>query len=481
VAAGGRGARLRVERLREWRRAIPALLLALAAHAGLLWWLASMPAGPGLPMEEPLRIESKLVTPPDWDPLEVPPEVEEILDPLTELQDPETLEEIDESLFEGDDDEVGIDILGAGGGFGLGDGRGGGLSGQRAGGLGMEGLDPEGSPFRQFVEDLRKRGLDVVFVVDATASMGPFIQQARAAIDEIIIELATVVPSLRLGIVAYRDHSDAWLVQHTGLTDDRYRIHNFLLALEAYGGGDFPEAVDEGLRVAIRELSWRKGARRVIILVGDAPVHEERRSVMNSLIRSFARDQNSLVNVLYTGTDPRGKPTVQQRDARLAMEGVAEQGGGLIAELMTEGDDLRVRITDATFGPEWRDEVRAFVSDDGAAARKQRIIDRKVATEDRKWFLRNLARTPVHPALVAGALMVFDRSLADACLALVLDEDRPEAVRSTALHVLKRACAPGVRLDVALPLGGQPEAVEELEWAVSGVPAYSEPLPPPPR
>jgi Mg-chelatase subunit ChlD len=483
VARSDRGHRQATERRKEWLRYGPSVVIALILHGGLLWWYATLPAAPGPSVDGPLRIESFLLDPLDWEEA-IPPALSErvLEEPDADLGDPEIL---DSALMDSDA-ESSVDVIGAGGGAGSGGGRGGVGGGGGAGPRELEGIGPEGSPFRQFVEDLRRRGLDVVFVVDATASMGPFIVAARATVDEIIVELATVVPSLRLGIVAYRDHEDDWLVRSVELTDDRYQIHNFLLDLEAQGGGDFPEALDEGLRVAIRELSWRPGARRVIIIVGDAPVHPENETAMNSMIRGFARDKNSLVNVLYTGADPNRPPTEQQARARKSMERVAKAGGGLLAELMTEGDDLRMRITDATFGTAWRQEIARLIGRDGADP-KQRIVDRKLEARDRRWFLRNLSRTPVHPAIVNGSLTLFDAEIGAACLDLVLDEGAPQATRSVALHILKRSCAPGVELDVADSLAGQPGAVTALRRAVEKLvlavppttPAPVRPLPPP--
>jgi hypothetical protein len=43
--------------------------------------------------------------------------------------------------------------------------------------------------------------------------------------------------------------------------------------LRADGGGDMPEAVFAGLVTATQELSWRAHARRIAVLVGDAPPH----------------------------------------------------------------------------------------------------------------------------------------------------------------------------------------------------------------
>ena len=118
------------------------------------------------------------------DPDIVPPEVEVVL--------PDDAVDLDDLPIEDS-----LDILGTGNSI---VGGGGGGRGRRGGGLGegedLRAFGDSDSPFRGFVDDIRGRGLDVVFVIDATGSMQRFIDRARDTIDDRQPEVA-IRPSLR--------------------------------------------------------------------------------------------------------------------------------------------------------------------------------------------------------------------------------------------------------------------------------------------
>ncbi len=57
-------------------------------------------------------------------------------------------------------------------------------------------------------------------------------------------------------------------------SDDLDAFQRTLGALQAGGGGDYPEALNEALHTAVHRLSWRgDGATRLVVLVADAPPH----------------------------------------------------------------------------------------------------------------------------------------------------------------------------------------------------------------
>ena len=124
----------------------------------------------------------------------------------------------------------------------------------------------------------RVRGeLDLVFLVDATGSMGPYIQQVRDRLMELLdaLRAAPLCRSLRVGLVAYRDHPPqerSFVTQVTALTDSLDAVRAAVLTLAASGGGDGPECVTDGLFDVVR-LDWRAGAAKAVVWFGDAPPH----------------------------------------------------------------------------------------------------------------------------------------------------------------------------------------------------------------
>jgi hypothetical protein len=80
---------------------------------------------------------------------------------------------------------------------------------------------------------------------------------------------------MQLEVVQYRDHppQDTMIFDAFDLTSDLKAAKKYIQSLHAAGGGDGPEAVLAGLVAARTELSWRAHARRIAVLVGDAPPH----------------------------------------------------------------------------------------------------------------------------------------------------------------------------------------------------------------
>jgi Mg-chelatase subunit ChlD len=119
--------------------------------------------------------------------------------------------------------------------------------------------------------------LDLVFLVDATGSMGDEIDKLKATLRTITSEVARLPsrPDTCLGLVAYRDRGDAFLVRSHDFTNDVSGfLHDALNPLQAAGGGDYPEAMNEALHETVHQLSWRgDGATRLVVLLADAPPH----------------------------------------------------------------------------------------------------------------------------------------------------------------------------------------------------------------
>ena len=119
--------------------------------------------------------------------------------------------------------------------------------------------------------------LDLVFVVDNTGSMGPYIQAVKQKILEIVrtIKKEELCHRLRVGYVSYRDHppeDTTFVTQKTELTPDIEKIESGIRAMQANGGGDGPEAVCDALYVANR-MEFLNESAKIMVLIGDAPPH----------------------------------------------------------------------------------------------------------------------------------------------------------------------------------------------------------------
>lgn len=117
--------------------------------------------------------------------------------------------------------------------------------------------------------------LDLVFLIDATGSMGDEIAKLKASMHAMSQQIAQLPgqPDICYGLVAYRDRGDAFLTRTHDFTDDLGAFQGVLGRVQAGGGGDTPEALNEALHETVHRLSWRTQAARMVVLVADAPPH----------------------------------------------------------------------------------------------------------------------------------------------------------------------------------------------------------------
>lgn len=124
--------------------------------------------------------------------------------------------------------------------------------------------------------------VDVVFVFDATGSMGDELRYLQAEMKDVIARAkdATGGLNIRTGAVVYRDHGDEYITRISRLTDNIATTQAFIDKQQASGGGDYPEAVPEALMAALNSAGWDSEARaRIAFLVLDAPCHTDSATV----------------------------------------------------------------------------------------------------------------------------------------------------------------------------------------------------------
>jgi hypothetical protein len=196
----------------------------------------------------------------------------------------------------------------------------------------------------------------------------------------LVSRIQSLVPIARVGVVAFRDRGEAFVVRWSDLSFHGSKIQAFIDSLEAKGGGDYEEGVRQGLEAAMDELAWRRRAKRVIIIVGSSPPHAEDMPAIRELAKEFhdaggvistidvtermhAEYERKLHQWLY------GKPPdkisalpdfyLQVRDT---YRDIARAGGGELAALGTD-EELSEQILYFAFGSRWQKEVSRYVSE----------------------------------------------------------------------------------------------------------------------
>ncbi|MFQ5913548.1 MAG: vWA domain-containing protein [Nitrospinota bacterium] len=130
-------------------------------------------------------------------------------------------------------------------------------------------------------------GLDVVFVMDMTASMQPYMDRAKEAVAQLARriaekQMADLKEKIRFGLVGYRD--DVAKIPALGFTSKNFTPELVeaealvkILDTEAQaaiaGSKDYPEEVFAGVKMALESTRWNENTLKLIILVGDASSH----------------------------------------------------------------------------------------------------------------------------------------------------------------------------------------------------------------
>jgi hypothetical protein len=194
-----------------------------------------------------------------------------------------------------------------------------------------------------------------------------------------------IVPTARIGAVAYRDRdtgniataprqSEDFVIKWTDLTFNVSKVTTFLGSIVAEGGGDWKEAVREGLETAMKQMKWRADAKKVIIIVGSSPPHDNDVAAIRTLIADFrarngfvstidvsyplhAEHERKLHRWLYGEELKEVSPMPEFYDELKSSFGdIARQGGGTDVALGNESALVR-NVLVLAFGSQWEKEV----------------------------------------------------------------------------------------------------------------------------
>lgn len=195
----------------------------------------------------------------------------------------------------------------------------------------LEGLDEGG---------LKKTsGVDLIFVIDATNSMLDDISAVKESSLSLIDELFSLVPSLRIAMVLYRDFGDEWVTKPYPFTFSKMEAIDYIKSIEVSGGGDEPEAVHTALISAIRNEglgSWREGVLKIIILMGDAPPTPRDKYTAEDVEREAREvDPAHIFPIIISGASS---------SARTAFEDLANRTDGKVFETRTASELPKVLL-----------------------------------------------------------------------------------------------------------------------------------------
>lgn len=157
--------------------------------------------------------------------------------------------------------------------------------------IGVPGATPDISRITQHIEKQSKVSevRDVVFLIDATKSMEPYLvlagKIAKKIMDKFRLkkEKLKEIGELRFGAAIYRDYADELPYQYEVVEDlttqvrlMKKRLENISVRRNFERPNDpayYPEAVFQGIVHSVRGMNWKQGSRKLVIHIGDAGNH----------------------------------------------------------------------------------------------------------------------------------------------------------------------------------------------------------------
>ena len=269
-----------------------------------------------------------------------------------------------------DTQSVGLasDYVRAAGGSGIGIGRGGGMGSGYGRGI--------GAGFGGFIGELRRKGLDVVLVIDGTGSMKLIMADVKDKMAQLVHAIHRLVPIARVGIVVFGGVGEKVNVQP--LTINPQTLITFLNNVQAHGGGEWKENTYGAVATAIQHMDWKPYAKKVIVLVGDSPPHNNEFQPLLTMIKQFHDSMNGTFNTVDVAQEeherferefwlkvhhqlpPKISPLPEfYQQTRAAYQVLARAGGGAMRSL-THNVHINQQVLILAFGEQWKAQVAAF-------------------------------------------------------------------------------------------------------------------------
>ncbi len=158
----------------------------------------------------------------------------------------------------------------------------------------------------------KKNVIDIMFVVDVTGSMNDELWFLKNELADVINRVAANDKNavINLALLFYRDNGDSVPFAYYDFLDvtdpENLSVQQVNLNEQnASGGGDFPEAVDEALTLAINK-QWNTGATtKLLFHVLDAPPHSssKNKTTFKTAVEAAAEKGIRICPVICSGTD----------------------------------------------------------------------------------------------------------------------------------------------------------------------------------
>ena len=230
-----------------------------------------------------------------------------------------------------------------------------------------------GNGFGGFIGELRRRGLDVVLVIDGTGSMEFVMDEVKAKMSALVLAIHQLVPVARIGIVQFGGRGEQDQIQP--FTTSSAQLQAFLNGIRAQNGSsEWREDTLTAIKIAVLQMQWRPTAKKVIVLVGDTPPWDEDYASIMNLINQFRNEDGTFNTVDVTQEEHElfeRKVMNAQTISPLpdfylltqhAYQAMAKVGGGQWGSLGRDSAINR-QVLILAFGRQWQSQIAAFQTD----------------------------------------------------------------------------------------------------------------------
>lgn len=186
---------------------------------------------------------------------------------------------------------------------------------------------------QKIVSDVGNR--DILFLIDATTSMGKYFNIVIEALDE-FIKHQKLFESRRFRYAAaiYRDYNNEagpFEVISDFRSANVARQLDSSLASNAAGNTDFPEAMYQGIVRSVASVTWRPNSTRTIIVIGDHSNHEPDPEgyTIDSVVEALEKERVLFyaINVSPEGNEHQDLNRRFQQQVRAILEKNSSLGG----------------------------------------------------------------------------------------------------------------------------------------------------------
>ena len=158
----------------------------------------------------------------------------------------------------------------------------------------------------------KQKLIQLMFVIDATGSMGDEMSYLKAELGDVIrrvVEKNDNDVKVQLALLFYRDDGDSEKFAYSDFADvtqpEKYATMQKILAKQsANGGGDYEEALDEAMQLAVSK-QWSDNSTKLIFNLLDAPCHGNERNalVYSTAVYEAAKKGIRICPILASGAD----------------------------------------------------------------------------------------------------------------------------------------------------------------------------------